>query len=144
MVDWGGSGKREYPAVIHLVTCVSHPKVWGYFDGWATAQGVDHESLPWHKWLNFVYYFAVRNMPPDDKKNFDNEMADKVTAYNYAKAKPVIESAKALPAATAGQRKRRMPPKPASWGDDARATFDNKAAIQTLTAGGVSGKARRK
>jgi hypothetical protein len=37
-----------------------------------------------------------------------------------------------------------MPPKPARWGDDKRATFDNKAAIKTLTAGGVSGKARRK
>lgn len=118
--------------------------MWGYFDGWATAQGVDHESLPWHKWLNFVYYFCTRNMATEDKEKFDNEMADRVTHWNLAKAKPVIDQARQNPTPSAGGRKRRMPPKPASWGDDARATFDNKAAIKTLTASGVSGKASRK
>lgn len=125
------------------MSCVDHPKVWGYFDGWATAQGVDHESLPWNKWLNFVYYFATRNMSSEQKEKFDNEMADQVSQWNFAKAKPVIEQARQTPTPGTGGRKRRMPPKPASWGDDVHATFDNKAAIKTLTAGGVSGKARR-
>ena len=123
---------------------MSHPKVWGYFDGWATAQGVDHESLPWHKWLNFVYYFAVRNMDAEAKQKFDDDMADTVSKWNYAQAKPVIESVRQISQPATSNRKRRMPPKPASWGGEEQATFDNKAAFKTLTAGGVSGKASRK
>lgn len=83
-------------------------------------------------------------MSTEDKEKFDNEMADQVTQWNFAKAKPVIDLARQTPTPSAGGRKRRMPPKPASWGNDVNATFDNKAAMKTLTAGGVSGKARRK
>ena len=118
--------------------------MWGYFDGWATAQGVDHESLPWHKWLNFVYYFLVRNMDSEAKGKFDAGMADAVSTWNYAQAKPIIESVRQSAKPAADGRKRRMPPRPSSWGDNEKATFDNKAAMKTLTAGGVSGKASRK
>jgi hypothetical protein len=107
---------------------------------------VDHESLPWSTWLNLVYYFAVRNASHEDKKKFDDAIAEAVAGWHLAKAKPVIEQARKAareepkPGAT---RERRMPPKPSGWGSPATNTFNSKAAIKTLTAGGVSGKKRR-
>lgn len=140
-------GKRDYPAVIYLLSWATSDEVWSYFDGWCSSRNVDHEGLPWDKWLNLVYYFAVRNASGEDKKKFDDAIAEAVAAWSLEKAKPIIEAARNAPKPPLGSapnRERRMPPKPAGWGDDKRATFDNKAAIKTLTSGGVSGKNRRK
>jgi len=140
-------GKRDYPGVIYLFSWATADAIWPFFDGWCAARNVDHAALPWDRWLNLVYYFATHNCSTEDKKKFDSEMADAVSGWHLAKAKPVLQQAMALPKPEPkpGQnRERRMPPKPAGWGDDKRATFDNKAAIKTLTAGGVSGKSRRK
>jgi hypothetical protein len=139
------TGKRTYPEVIYLFTWATADQVWPYFDGWCASRGVDHEALPLDRWLNLVYYFAVRNASAEDKKEFDNAMADAVSKWMFSRAKPAIEQAReaSRTATEPDQRKRRMPPKPAGWGDDTRATFDNKAAIKTLTAGGVSGGKRR-
>ena len=129
-----------------LVSWATDDAVWTYFDGWCTAHGIDHESLLFSRWLNLVYYFAVRNASKEDKDSFDNAIADAVTSWNLKKVAPVLETARAEPKPTAAPgdvRERRLPPKPAGWGDDRKATFDNKAAIQTLTAGGVSGRKRR-
>jgi hypothetical protein len=107
---------------------------------------VDHESLPWDKWLNLIYYFAVRNASSEDKKKFDDAIAEAVAAWSLKKAKPALEAARNAPKPTPDQgqkRARRMPPKPAGWGSAATNTFNSKAAIKTLTAGGVSGKKRR-
>lgn len=142
-----GTGKREYPAVVYLLSWATSDAVWSYFDGWCSSRNVDHEALPWDKWLNLVYYFAVRNSSSEEKKKFDDAIAEAVAEWSYTKAQPILEAARSAPKEEPkpGQkRERRMPPKPAGWGDDKRATFDNKAAIKTLTAGGVSGKARRK
>jgi hypothetical protein len=142
-----GTGKRDYAAVTYLVSWALDDRVWPYFDGWCVAHGVDHESLRWDRWLNLVYYFAVRNMSTEERKTFEDEIANVVAAAHLAKAKPLLDGARnATASATAESTRpgRRMPPKPAGWGDDKRATFDNKAAIKTLTAGGVSGKSRRK
>lgn len=107
---------------------------------------MDHDSLPWDKWLNLVYYFAVRNASSEDKKKFDDGIAEAVAAWSLEKAKPVLAAARNAPKPdpTPGEpRARRMPPKPAGWGSAATNTFNSKAAIKTLTAGGVSGKKRR-
>lgn len=144
MVARRSPGKREYPAVVFLLHWVTDSRVWTFFDGWCTSQGIYHEAIPWYKWLNLVYYFAVRNASTEDRQKFDNAIQDQVTAWNRAKLKPVIEQARENPTPTPGQRTRRMPPKPAGWGDNTTNTFNSKAAIKTLTAGGVSGKARRK
>ncbi len=143
----GSSGKREYPGVIYLFSWVTSDQIWSFFDGWCAARNVDHEALPWSTWLNLVYYFATHNSSSEDKKKFDDAMSEVVSGWYLAKSKPVLQQAMATPKPPPkpGQnRERRMPPKPAGWGDDKRATFDNKAAIKTLTAGGVSGKSRRK
>lgn len=141
-----GTGKRVYPEVVFLFSLVTDDSVWASFDGWCTAQGVDHEQLRFDRWLNLVYYFAVRNASKEDKDKFDAAMADSTASWNLAKARPVLEAARARPKTAptpdAG-RVRKMPPRPAGWGDDRKATFDNKAAIKTLTAGGVSGANRR-
>ena len=142
----GSPGKRQYPAVVYLLSWATSEIVWPYFDGWCSSQNVDHEELPWDKWLNLVYYFAVRNSSSDEKAEFDAAIAEAVAGWSLAKAKPALDAARNAPKAEPkpGQkRERRMPPKPSGWGDDKRATFDNKAAIKTLTAGGVSGKNRR-
>lgn len=139
-------GKRDYPEVIYLLSWAMSDQVWAYFDGWCASQSVDHYALPWDTWLNLVYYFAVRNASSEDKKKFDDSMAEAVSGWHLAKAQPAIREALTAPKPEPkpGQRReRRMPPKPSGWGDDKRATFDNKAAIKTLTAGGVSGKNRR-
>lgn len=139
-------GKRPYPAVIYLLNWATSDIVWAYFDGWCASRNVDHEALIWDKWLNLVYYFAVRNASSEDKKKFDDGIADAVAAWSLGKAKPVLDMARQAPKMEPKpdqKRERRMPPKPAGWGDNARATFDNKAAMKTLTAGGVSGKRRR-
>lgn len=137
-------GKRDYPEVIFLLSWAADDEIWPFFDGWCTAHGLDHEALPWDRWLNLVYYFAVRNAAAEDKKKFDLAIADTVSKWYFSKAKPVIDEARAKPRTELPTgRERRMPPRPAGWGDDAQATFDNKAAIKTLTAGGVSGKNRR-
>jgi hypothetical protein len=142
----GSPGKRDYPEVIYLLSWATADGIWPYFDGWCASRNVDHESLPWSTWLNLVYYFAVRNASHEDKKKFDDAIAEAVAGWHLAKAKPVIEQARKAareepkPGAT---RERRMPPKPSGWGSPATNTFNSKAAIKTLTAGGVSGKKRR-
>lgn len=144
---WGSPGKRDYPAVIYLLSWAFNDQVWPYFDGWCASRNVDHEALPWDRWLNLVYYFAVRNSSKEDKDKFDSAIAEAVASWHHARAKPLLEQARSTPKPEPkpGQkRERRMPPRPAGWGDDARATFDNKAAVKTLTAGGVSGRNRRK
>lgn len=140
-------GKRDYPEVIYLFSWATNDAIWSYFDGWCASRNVDHEALPWASWLNLVYFFATRNASADDKKQFDGDMAEAVAAWHLAKAKPVLQQALATPKPELkpGQRReRRMPPKPAGWGSAAANTFNSKAAIKTLTAGGVSGKKRRK
>ena len=142
----GSPGKRDLPEVIYLLSWATADEIWPYFDGWCASRNVDHESLPWATWLNLVYYFAVRNSSSEDKKKFDDAIAEAVAAWHLAKAKPVIEearkAAKAQPKLEPS-RERRMPPKPSGWGSAAINTFNSKAAIKTLTAGGVSGKKRR-
>jgi hypothetical protein len=140
------SGKRQYPEVIYLLTWATSDQVWAYFDGWCAARNVDHESLRWDKWLNLVYYFAVRNASSEDKQKFDDAIAEAVAAWSLEKAKPALEAARKAPKVEPkpGQkRERRLPPKPAGWGSAATNTFNSKAAIKTLTAGGVSGRKRR-
>lgn len=142
----GSPGKREYPAVVYLLSWATSDNVWTYFDGWCSSRNVDHEALPWDKWLNLVYYFAVRNASPDEKQEFDAAIAEAVAGWALAKAKPALAAARNAPKVEPkpGQkRERRMPPKPAGWGSAATNTFNSKAAIKTLTAGGVSGKKRR-
>jgi len=139
-------GKRDYPEVIYLLSWATADEIWPYFDGWCTSRNVDHYALAWDAWLNLVYYFAVRNASNEDKKKFDDAIAEAVAGWHLAKAKPVIEEARKAAKADPkpGQkRERRMPPKPAGWGSAATNTFNSKAAIKTLTAGGVSGKKRR-
>lgn len=140
-------GKRSYPEVVYLLSWATAPQIWHFFDGWCTAQGLDHESLPWDRWLNLVYYFAVRNASEESKKEFDAAMSQAVSAWNLARVQPLLEQSRRTEKESPvpkQQRERRLPPKPAGWGDDARATFDNKAAAKTLTAGGVSGRKRQK
>lgn len=139
-------GKRSYPEVIYLFSWATADEVWAYFDGWCASRNVDHESLPWATWLNLVYYFAVRNASSEEKKKFDDAVAEAVAAWSLSKAKPILEAARSAPKVEPkpGQtRERRLPPKPANWGSAATNTFNSKAAIKTLTAGGVSGKKRR-
>jgi hypothetical protein len=142
----GSPGKRDYPEVIYLLSWATADQIWPYFDGWCASRNVDHLSLPWDTWLNLVYYFAVRNSSHEEKKKFDDAIAEAGAAWHLAKAKPVLDEARnaAKTAAQEGpKRQRRMPPKPAGWGSAATNTFNSKAAIKTLTSGGVSGKKRR-
>lgn len=119
--------------------------MWPIFDGWCASRNVDHYALPWDRWLNLVYYFATRNASEEDRKKFDQAMNDHVAGEQMKKMKPVLDQARK--AATGdpkpNERARRLPPKPAGWGTDTKATFDNKAAFTMLTSGGVNGKARR-
>jgi hypothetical protein len=121
--------------------------VWPHFDGWCASRNVDSLSLPWDRWLNLVYHFATRNADKEERGKFDAAIADHVSAWHLAKVKPVIEQARQQPKPEpkpVQQRERRMPPKPAWYSDDKTNTFDSKAAMATLTAGGVSGKRRVK
>jgi len=132
---------------VFLTEWATSDLVWPYFDGWCASRNVDHLELPLHRWLNLVYYFATRNASKEDRDKFDAAIADSVSAWHFAKAQPVIEQARQAPKPEPhpGQRReRRMPPKPAGWGTAASNTFDSKAAMKTLTAGGVSGKNRRR
>lgn len=135
-------GKRQYPEVIYLTGWATADEVWPYFDGWCASRNVDHLELPWDRWLNLVYYFATRNASSDEKKDFDNAIADTVTKWTLAKSKPAIEAAKA--ATKDARPERRRAPRPAWYGDDKTNTFNSKAAVATLTAPGVSGKKRAK
>lgn len=135
-------GKRDYPVVVYLFSWATADEIWPYFDGWCAARNVDHLELPWDRWLNLVYYFAIRNASEEDKAKFDNAMNQQVTAWNLAKAKPVIEQARIQPKDSKPMR--RLPPKPAGWGDDRTNTFNSKAALATLTSPAVSGKRRPK
>jgi hypothetical protein len=116
--------------------------VWPHFDGWCAARNVDHWELPWDRWLNLVYYFATRNADEDSRKEFDSAIAESVTTWQLAKAKPAIEAAVSKPKDAKPERRRA--PKPAWYGDDKTNNFNSKAAMATLTAPGVSGKKRGK
>jgi hypothetical protein len=122
---------------------VRSSEVWPFFDGWCASRNVDHWQLPWDRWLNLVYYFGIRNASQEERQKFDDVIAQRTTEWHLAKAAPAIREARKNPQPVNG-RERRMPPKPAGWGTDTANTFNSKAAIKTLTAAGVSGKARRK
>lgn len=142
----GSCGKRHYVAAIYLEAWATSDLVWPYFDGWCASRNVDHLELPWDRWLNLVYYFATRNMSTEDKQEFDDTIAQQVTAYNLARSKPAIDAAmaKPKPELPTGKVERKRAPRPAWYGDDKTNTFNSKAAVATLTAPGVSGKRRGK
>ena len=136
------TGKRPYPEVIALFDLATSDEVWPSFDGWCASRGVEQEDLRWDRWLNLVYYFATRNASSEQKKEFDAALAEAVTAWNLAKAAPVIQQAIAAPKDAVPERKRA--PRPSWYGDDKTNNFNSKAAMATLTAPGVSGKKRGK
>jgi hypothetical protein len=116
--------------------------VWSYFDGWCASQNIESLDLPWDRWINLVYYFAVRNASTEDKEKFDQALAEHVSAWHLKRAKPAIDAALSKPKDVKPQRKRA--PRPAWYGDDKSNTFNSKAAMTTLTAPGVSGRKRGK
>lgn len=139
-----GTGKRPYPAAQFLSLWATHADVWPYFDGWCASRNVDHEELPWWRWLNLVYYFATRNAAKEDKDKFDQAIAEHVAAWHKDKlqaAAPEVRSVQAAPASASG---RKMPPRPAGWGDDRTNMLNSRAAFTSMTAPGVSGGNRRK
>lgn len=143
---WGRSGKRDYPAAEFLAAWVTADKVWPHFDGWCASRNVDSLALPWDRWLNLVYHFATRNSDKEERDKFDQAIADYVSAWYLAKAKPTIAVAKAEAEAQPknARPERKRAPRPAWYGDDKGNTFNAKAAMTTLTAPGVSGKRSRR
>lgn len=44
---------------------------WADFDGWCASRGVDPESLPPHRALNLVHYWALRLADPKRRAEFE-------------------------------------------------------------------------
>ena len=48
---------------------------WSRFDGWCAARNVDPLALSVERFCNLVYYWATRNLKPDDVEKFDAALA---------------------------------------------------------------------
>jgi hypothetical protein len=143
------TGKRPYGEAAFLTGWVSHDQAWPLFDGWCAAQNVDPFTLPWSRFLNLVYHFAVRNAPKDKKKEFDNAMtrvtsADSLRAMAAARVNALSSTQSAEKPAvvpegapeTKPTRRTGLPPRPAGWGDAEDNTRQSLMAAQSLKVGG--------
>lgn len=128
---------------------MGHDKAWPLFDGWCAAQNVDPFELPWARFLNLVYHFAVRNAPKDKKEKFDQAMQRTTSAdalRSMAAARKDALSATQSDQKSLGvpedtpesksSRRSRLPPRPAGWGDDETATRESLMVAQSLKVGG--------
>ncbi len=47
---------------------------WAVFDGWCASRNLDPLELPFDRFLNTVYYWAIRNGDEDSIKKFDRKL----------------------------------------------------------------------
>lgn len=128
---------------------MSRNAAWVLFDGWSAAQGVDPFELPWSRFLNLIYHFAVRNASKDKKKEFDQAMQQTTNASalremaaarkDALSATQIDQKSSGVPEDTSevkSNRRSRLPPRPVGWGDDETATRESLMVAQSLKVGG--------
>lgn len=119
------------------------------FDGWCASRGVDPLELPYDRFLNLIYHFAVRNASKEKKREFDSAISQAVSTYNLQQmavtrrnALSGAESADTqrgvpdVPTPSKPTRNAKLPPRPAGWGDDHTATRQSLAVANSLKVGG--------
>lgn len=119
------------------------------FDGWAASRDIDPVELPWDRFLNLVYHFAVRNATKERKQEFDSAINQAVavdqmkiralTSKNAVRSTQAPELVSRVPETTSevvSERRSKLPPRPAGWGDDETATRQSLLVAQSLKVGG--------
>lgn len=118
------------------------------FDGWAASHGVDPPELPWDRFLNLIYHFAVRNATKEKKQEFDQAISrvvssDRMKMMSMSRKNALRSTESDENESSVGEdtidetskRRSKLPPRPAWWGDDETNTRHSLLAAQSLKVG---------
>lgn len=62
-------GRAPYATCVGLLATAAGG--WEILDGEAALKGVDPIRLPFHRFLNLIYYWAIRSMNEEKRAEFD-------------------------------------------------------------------------
>jgi len=120
-----------------LFRVITEENPWFEFDGWCASKGVDPMVLSWHRFLNLVYYYLVRNRDEKSRKALDAAIKKATAEWeisNARRAKQGVRTSTLSGNSTKpGTRKTKgLPPvPPAWWGDGATSTVAANSMVLT-------------
>lgn len=133
MAVWGGLRWTPYPEAAVLAALVTDDSNWSLFDGWCASKNTDPVGLPWHRFLNLVYFWATQGKDKKQLDAFNGELSKAVTRWNLENIRDNKQAQRAVTATPEekNSRKGKLPPPPAWW-DGENAAQQNIIAARQL------------
>lgn len=146
MADGRRVRTKPYPRVAILLETVIGEKEWSQFDGWCAARNVEPLKLPFHRFINLVYFHITRGRDEKGRKAVDDAISNAIRSWKREQASAALQASRSTMVRTRRRvdiaigssvdpvtrstetqpnpwgRKRNLPPKPAGWGDGGSAS----------------------